>query len=103
MAAEFFPRVPSCHHHHLLSFRSTSIFKTTQERGKRRREGWKGTDGAALVSLSGPLQKCAWEGEHEKGEMLFDSEWGWKFGTGEVDFGARGHGPGWRITPQAYP
>jgi hypothetical protein len=40
------------------------------------------------------------EAEHEKEEMLFDSEWGWKFGTGEVDFEARGHGPGWRTTPQ---
>src|SRR5436853_7506575 len=98
MAAEFFSRTPSCHHHHhLLSFRSTSIFETTQERGKRRREGWKGTDSAEL----GPLQKCAWRGNMKKEEMLFDSEWGWKFGTGEVDFEARGHGPGWRTTPQA--
>jgi hypothetical protein len=60
-----FLRIPMCHHHPLLSFRSTSIFKAAQERGKRRREGWKGTDGAALVSLSGPLE-VRMEGEHEK-------------------------------------
>ena len=52
----------------LLSFRSSSIFKAAQERGERRREGWKGMDGAALVSLSGPLQKCAWRGNMKKRE-----------------------------------
>jgi len=103
MAAEFFPRVPSCHHHHLLSFRSTSIFKATQERGKRRREGWEG-DGrrCTRVPLGSSTEVCL-EGEHEKEEMLFDYEWGWKFGTGEVDVGAQVHGPGWRTTPQAHP
>jgi hypothetical protein len=83
MAAEFFPRVPSCHHHHVLSFRSTSIFKATQERGKRRREGWEG-DGrrCTRVPLGSSTEVCL-EGEHEKEEMLFDYEMGleiWNWG-----------------------